>query len=131
LHTPQTNASRVPFSSLVPAVAPLDRLDGALDDEELPLLAQPARPALDDGGARVLVKDPVRLQAVVRVLPHEHLRLAELHVRLREGHGHGLALHSPDLLRPRDARLVRVERLRPVRGGLPVLGTLSKHDVDE
>jgi hypothetical protein len=76
----------------------LDSLNGVLDDEELTLLAQSSRPALNDGGTCVLVKDSVRLQTVVWVLSHEHLGLAKLHVRLREGHGHGLALHSSNLL---------------------------------
>jgi len=100
----------VPFPALVSAVAALDRLNSILDDEELSLGGQSTRPALHDRRTGVLVENSVRLEAIVWVLPHEDLGLAELDVRLGKCHCHGLVLHASDLFGPGDARFFGIER---------------------
>lgn len=75
------------------------------------------------------MKDSMRLETIVRVLAHEYLCLTELHVSLGKCHGNGLILHATNLLRPRNALFLGVQR--PTGRQFLVLFAFFQHKVDQ
>lgn len=95
---PSLASNNVQCASLVSTKASLDVLHRILRNVKGALLFQSTGPTLHDSGTGVLVKDTVRLQTVMGMLAHKDLGLSELHVRFGKCHGHGLVLHTANLL---------------------------------